>query len=115
VVGGAGSSCVTAIGVSGDDARVLRILAKRMAEVQTTPGQPEPEREIKIDAGYGIVRLLQKAQREDLKEESWIAGTTGGTFLTPIIGISRVTLTAQWTHGGARQSKQIAFYVYRPR
>jgi len=114
-LGRAVNNCVTASGLSADDARVRQILANRMAEVQTTPGQPDSEKEIKIDTGYGIVRLLQKAQPEDLKEESSIAGSTGGTFLTPIIGISRVTLTAQWVRGGVRQSKQIAFYVYRPR
>jgi len=109
------NNCVTASGLSADEARVRQILANRMAEVQTTPGQPDAEKEIKVDTGHGIVRLLQKAQPEDLKEESAIAGNTGGTFLTPIIGISRVTLTAQWVRGGVQQSKKIAFYVYRPR
>jgi Tfp pilus assembly protein PilV len=114
-LGRAVSNCVTASGLSADDARVRQILANRMAEVETAPAQPDPEKEIKIDTGHGIVRLFQKAQPEDLKEETSVAGTTGGTFLTPIIGISRVTLTAQWTRGSIRQSKQIAFYVYRPR
>ena len=109
------SNCVTASGLSSDDARVRQILANRMAEVQTAPAPPDSEKEIKIDTGHGIVRLMQKAQPEDLKEESSVPGSTGGTLLTPIIGISRVTLTAQWTRGGVRQSKQIAFYVYRPR
>ena len=114
-LGRAVSNCVNASGLSADDARVRQILANRMAEVQTTPGPPDSEKEIKIDTGHGIVRLLQKSQPEDLKEESSIAGSTGGTFLTPIIGISRVTLTARWVRGSVPQSKQIAFYVYRPR
>jgi Tfp pilus assembly protein PilV len=109
------NNCVTASGLSADEARVRQILANRMAEVQTTPGQPDAEKEIKVDTGHGIVRLLQKTQPEDLKEESAVAGNAGGSFLTPIIGISRVTLTAQWVRGGVQQSKQIAFYVYRPR
>jgi hypothetical protein len=35
----------------------------------------------------------------------------GGTLLN---GINLVTLIAQWQRGGASQSKQIKFYVYRP-
>src|SRR5438552_8758242 len=114
-LGRAVNNCVTASGLSADDARVRQILANRMAEVRTTPGQHDLEKEIKIDTGHDIVRLLQKVQAEDLKEGSSIAGSTGGTFLTPIIGISRVTLTARWVRGSVPQSKQIAFYVYRPR
>jgi len=46
---------------------------------------------------------VQKAAPQEMKEED-------GTQLT---GIIRVTLTANWTRGGAGQSKAIAFYVYR--
>src|SRR5438552_11165181 len=98
-----------------DDPPGRLLLDNRTTEEQTTPRQPDLEKQNKIDNEHGIVRLLQKVQAEDLKEESSIAGSTGGTFLTPIIGINRVTLTTQWTRGGVRQSKQIAFYVYRPR
>jgi type II secretion system protein I len=114
-LGRAVNNCVNASGLSADDARARQILANRMAEVQTTPGLPDASKEIKVDTGVGIVRLVQKAQAEELKEESTIAGSTGGTFLTPIIGINRVTLTANWMRGPIKQSKQIVFYVYRAR
>jgi hypothetical protein len=31
-----------------------------------------------------------------------------------LAGVNRVTLTAKWKRGGAEQSQQIEFYVYRP-
>ena len=96
-------NCVNASALSADDARVREILANRMVEIETTPGQPDKSKEFKIDSGFGIVKLVQKAAPQQMKEED-------GTELT---GIIRVTLTANWTRGGADQSKQIAFYVYR--
>ncbi len=104
-LGRAVNNCMNASALSADDARVREILANRMVEVETTPGQPDKTKEFKIDTGYGIVRLLQKADAQELKEED-------GTDLT---GITRVTLTAKWARGGVDQSKQIAFYVYRAR
>jgi type II secretion system protein I len=114
-LGRAVNNCMNASGLSADDARVRQILANRMAEVQTTPGPPDASKEINVDTGLGIVHLVQKAEQEDLKEESTVAGSSGGTFLTPIIGINRVTLTANWVRGRIGQSKQIVFYVYRAR
>jgi len=97
------SSCVNASALSADDARVRQILANRMVEIETTPGRPDQSKEFKIDTGFGIVKLVQKAAPQEMNEED-------GTELT---GIIRVTLTANWTRGGGDQSKQIAFYVYR--
>ena len=97
------SNCVNASALSADDARVREILANRMVEIETTPGQPDKSKEFKIDTGFGIVKLVQKAAPQQMQEED-------GTELT---GIIRVTLTANWLRGGADQSKQIAFYVYR--
>lgn len=102
-LGRAVNNCMNASALSADDARVREILANRMVEVETTPGRPDQSKESKIDTGFGIVRLVQKAAPQEMKEED-------GTELT---GITRVTLTANWTRGGADQSKQIAFYVYR--
>src|SRR5437762_1409614 len=94
-------------GASGVDlsgvGRMREILANRMVEIETTPGQPDKAKESKIDTGFGIVKLVQKAAPQEMKEED-------GSELT---GIIRVTLTANWTRGGAGQSKAIAFYVYR--
>jgi hypothetical protein len=97
------SNCVNASALSADDARVRQILANRMVEIETTPGRPDQSKEFKIDTGFGIGKLVQKATPQEMNEED-------GTELT---GIIRVTLTANWTRGGADQSKQIAFYVYR--
>ena len=97
------SNCVNASALSADDARVRQILANRMVEIETTPGQPDKSKEFKVDTGFGVVKVVQKAAPQGMKEED-------GTELT---GIIRVTLTANWTRGGGAQSKQIAFYVYR--
>ena len=102
-LGRAVNNCMNASVLSADDARVREILANRMVEVETTPGQPDKAKESKIDTGFGIIKLVQKAVPQEMKEED-------GTQLT---GIIRVTLTANWTRGGANQSKAIAFYVYR--
>jgi Tfp pilus assembly protein PilV len=102
-LGRAVSNCMNASAFSADDARVREILANRMVEIETTPGQPDKAKESKIDTGFGTVKMVQKAVPQEMKEED-------GTQLT---GIIRVTLTANWSRGGADQSKQIAFYVYR--
>src|SRR5881275_1175960 len=87
-LGRAVNNCMNASVLSADDARVREILANRLVEIET---------------GFGIIKLVQKAGPQEMKEED-------GTELT---GIIRVTLTANWTRGGANQSKAIAFYVYR--
>ena len=102
-LGRAVNNCMNASVLSADDARVREILANRMVEIETTPGQPDKAKEFKIDTGFGIIKLVQKAVSQEMKEDD-------GTALT---GIIRVTLTANWTRGGANQSKAIAFYVYR--
>jgi hypothetical protein len=102
-LGRAVNNCMNASALSADDARVREILANRMVEIETTPGQPDKAKESKINTGFGIVKLVQKAAPQEMKEED-------GKQLT---GIIRVTLTANWTRGGSRQSKAIAFYVYR--
>jgi Tfp pilus assembly protein PilV len=103
-LGRAVSNCISATSLRADDARVRQVLANRMAEVQTAPGQPDTSRETKVDTGYGIVQLVQKAQPIEMKENRAV-----------VPGIVRVTLMANWSRGGAAQSKQIAFYVYRAR
>lgn len=101
-LGRAVGNCINASSLSSDDARVRQILSNRMAEIQTTPGQPDQTKVTKIDTGYGIVRLTQKARPEPLKEGNNI-----------VQGIVRVMLTADWMRGGAAQKKEIEFYVYR--
>ena len=103
-LGRAVENCMNASALNAEEERVRQILSNRMAEVQTTPGFPEASKEFKIDTGYGIVKLIQKSAPAGLEEEN-------GAKLT---GINLVTLTAQWARGGASQSKQVQFYVYRP-
>ena len=102
-LGRAVNNCMNASALSADDARVREILANRMVEIETTPGQPDKAKESKVNSGFGIVKLVQKAVPQGMKEED-------GTELT---GIVRVTLIANWSRGGTDQSKAIAFYVYR--
>ena len=102
-LGRAVQNCMNASALSEEDNRVRQLLANRMAEVQASPIHPDASKELKVDTGYGIVRLIQKAEVEELLEAD----------NTIVNGISRVTLTAEWSRGGVRQSRQLVFYVYR--
>lgn len=96
-------NCMNANVLTADEERVRAVLSNRMAEIQGTPGVPEPSKTTKVDTGAGPVELVQKTASVDLKEDD-------GTSLT---GVSVVTLTANWVRGGTKQSKGIEFYVYR--
>ena len=102
-LGRAMENCLNASTLSAEEDRVRQILSNRMAEIQATPGAPDAAREFKIDTGYGPVKLLQKAVPAQLSEADG----------TDLIGVRLVTLTAQWTRGGANQSRSLEFYVYR--
>jgi Tfp pilus assembly protein PilV len=102
-LGRAVSNCLNASTLSAEEDRVRQVLSNRMAEIQATPGFPDAAKELKIDTGYGVVRVIQKSAPADLKEED-------GTALSRI---NVVTLTAKWTRGGFEQSRVIEFYVYR--
>src|SRR5438270_13200377 len=84
-LGRAVGNCVNASALSADDARVREILANRMAEIQTTPAEPDKVKINKINTGYGVVRLVQNTKPEELTENR-----------TLLQGILRVTLTAEW-------------------
>ena len=103
-LGRAVENCLNASMLNAEEERVRQILSNRMAELQATPGFPDAAKELKIDTGYGVVRLIQKSTPADLTEAD--GGKLGG--------INLVVLTAQWVRGGVSQSRHIAFYVYRP-
>ena len=96
-------NCLNASALSAEEDRVRQILANRMAEIQATPGPPDPAKQFTIDTGYGPVKLLQKTVPAQLTEADG----------TDLIGVRVVTLTAQWTRGGVKQSRSLEFYVYR--
>jgi Tfp pilus assembly protein PilV len=96
-------NCLNASELSEEENRVGLLMSNRMAEVQATPQTPDASKEDKIDTGYGIVRLIQKAQPKELENND----------NTVVDGITQVTLTAQWTRGGVNQRRQLVFYVYR--
>ena len=101
-LGRAVENCLNASTLNAEEERVRQILSNRMAEIQVTPGVPDPAKESKIDTGYGVVKLVQKSAPAGMKEGNIELG-----------GINLVTLTAQWTRGGTKQSRQLQFYVYR--
>ncbi len=103
-LGRAVENCLNASTLNAEENRVRQILSNRMAEVQTTPGFPDPSKESKIDTGYGMVKLIQKSKPAALQDENG----------AQLAGINLVTLTVQWERGGAAQSRQLQFYVYRP-
>jgi len=103
-LGRAVQNCLNASTFNAEENRVRQILSNRMAEVQATPGFPDVAKEFTVDTGYGMVKLIQKSAPAGLEENNGV----------PLAGVNRVTLTAKWTRGGADQSQQIEFYVYRP-
>ncbi len=103
-LGRAVQNCLNASTFNAEENRVRQILSNRMAEVQATPGFPDAAKEFTVDTGYGMVKLIQKSAPAELEENNGV----------PLAGVNRVTLMAKWTRGGAEQSQQIEFYVYRP-
>lgn len=102
-LGRAVENCLNASELSEEENRVRRLLSNRMAELQATPQTPDASKEDKINTGYGVVRLIQKAQPKELQNDDD----------TVVSGITQVTLTAEWSRGGVNQNKQLVFYVYR--
>ncbi len=96
-------NCLNASEITTDENRIRTILSNRMAEIQTAPGNPDASRELKIKSNFGMVRLIQKSSPAGLKEDDGVE----------LGGLRRVLLTAEWSRGGIKQSKQISFYVYR--
>jgi Tfp pilus assembly protein PilV len=103
-LGRAVENCLNASTLSAEENAVQRILSNRMAEIQASRGLPDQAKEFKVNSGYGQIRLIQKSAPAELTEPN----------NTVLNGINLVTLTAQWKRGGASQSRQIRFYVYRP-
>jgi hypothetical protein len=104
-LGRSAENCLSASALDAEEDAVRQILGNRMAEIQAAPGFPDRAKEFKIDSGHGVVTLIQKSAPAELVEPN----------NTRLDGIDLVTLTAQWERRGSRQSKQINFYVYRPR
>src|SRR4029450_4155949 len=102
-LGRAVQNCLNASTLNAEEEEVRQMLSNRMAEIQAAPGVPDRAKELKINSGYGIVKLVQKSGPGELPERN----------NTRLNGINLVTLTAQWERGGISQSKQIKFYVYR--
>jgi Tfp pilus assembly protein PilV len=101
-LGRAVENCLNASTLNAEEERVRQILSNRMAEIQTSPGLPDAAEESKVDTGYGMVTLLQKSAPAGMKEGN-----------IELAEINLVTLTAQWTRSGVKQSRQLQFYVYR--
>jgi hypothetical protein len=97
-------NCLNASTLNAEEDRVRQVLSNRMAEIQATPGFPDPAKESKVDTGYSVVQLIQKSAPAQLKKEQ------DGTELSRI---NIVTLTAVWSRGGIEQKRSIEFYVYR--
>ncbi len=102
-LGRAVENCLNASALSEEENRVRQLLGNRMAELQAAPGLPDASKVLKIQTGYGLVRLVQKAKPEPLIKAD----------KTLINGITRITLTAEWSRDGVNQNKQLVFYVYR--
>ncbi len=102
-LGRSAENCINASSLTAEENRARLILSNRMSEIQATPAIPDSTREAKIDTGYGVVRLIQKATPAVMTEDD-------GTELP---GIMSVTLRVEWERAGIKQSKQVDFYVYR--
>jgi Tfp pilus assembly protein PilV len=102
-LGRAVENCLNANALSEEENRVRLLLSNRMAELQATPARPDATKEVNVDTGFGVVKLIQKTVPEELLEKD----------NTIVSGISRVTLSAEWSRDGTKQNKQLVFYVYR--
>jgi Tfp pilus assembly protein PilV len=103
VLGRSLENCLNASAVNEEENRVRQALSNRMAEIQASPGFPDPTHETKVDTGFGTVKLKEKTVPAGLKNDRNLE----------LYGISKVTLTAEWSRGNVAQSQQIVFYVYR--
>ncbi|PYK41145.1 MAG: hypothetical protein DME60_04905 [Verrucomicrobia bacterium] len=103
-LGRAVENCLNASTLNAEENAVEQMLSNRMAEIQASRGLPAQAKELKIDSGYGVVKLIQKSKPAELTEPN----------KTVLNGINLVSLTAQWQRHGVPQSRQIQFYVYRP-
>ena len=103
-LGRAVENCMHASTLSTQEDRIRQILANRMAEIQATPGFPDAKKEFNVNTAYGEVKLTQKSAAAGLRDEKD----------REIANINRVSLEAEWTRGGVKQSRSIEFYVYRP-
>jgi Tfp pilus assembly protein PilV len=102
-LGRAVENCLNANALSEEENRVRLLLSNRMAELQATPARPDAAKEVNVNTGFGVVKLIQKTVPEELLEKD----------NTIVSGISRVTLSAEWSRDGTKQNKQLVFYVYR--
>src|SRR4051812_33464631 len=102
-LGRAVENCMNASGLSEQEDRVRQLMANRMAEIQATPGPPDPKKEYKVDTGFGPVKLTQKTVAAGLKNEKDIE----------LAGLDLVTLTAEWTRNSVAHTRNIQFYVFR--
>jgi Tfp pilus assembly protein PilV len=102
-LGRAVENCLNASTLNAEEDRIRQILSNRMAEVQATPGSPDARQEFNVNSGYGPVKVIQKAAPADLTDDNG----------SPLVGVTLVTLTAEWTRGGTNQSEELQFYVYR--
>src|SRR5262252_6171651 len=80
-LGRAVENCLNANTLNAEENRVRQILANRMAEVQATPGPPDQKKELNVDTGYGMVKLIQSSVPADLQEDNG----------APLGGLNRVT------------------------
>ncbi|MEP6685282.1 MAG: hypothetical protein ABJB22_00770 [Verrucomicrobiota bacterium] len=103
VLGRSLENCLNASAINEEENRVRQALSNRMAEIQASPGPPDPTHESKVDTGFGVVKLKEKTVPAGLKSDQ----------NSELFGISKVTLTAEWSRQNAAQSQQLVFYVYR--
>ncbi len=103
VLGRSIENCLNATAINEEENRVRQALGNRMAEIQASPGVPDPTHETKVDTGFGMVKLKEKTVPAGLKNDKNVE----------LFGINKVTLTAEWTRGNVAQTQQLVFYVYR--
>src|SRR6478672_6755850 len=97
VLGRSIENCLNATAINEEENRVRQALGNRMAEIQASPGVPDPTHETKVDTGFGMVRLKEKTVPAGLKNDKNVE----------LYGINKVTLTAEWSRGNVAQTQQL--------
>src|SRR4030095_1231926 len=69
-LGRAVQNCLNASTINAEEEEVRQRFANLRAKIQAAPGLPDRAKELKINSGYGIVKLVQKSGPAELTERN---------------------------------------------
>jgi Tfp pilus assembly protein PilV len=97
------SNCLAAEAIRTQDARARQLLASRSAEIQASLALPDASATNEMEAPFAGFTVVESRRAANLHNEK--DATLAGLF--------EITLRAEWTAAGARQSRTVNFYLLR--